>query len=54
MKLKISTTVHPPKKPTLIKWMQDFKVGYRIDQKMIVADRASEMNQYYDLTKLST
>ncbi len=52
MKLKISTTVHPPKKPPLIKWMQDFKVGYRIDQKMIVSDRASEMNQYYDLSKL--
>jgi hypothetical protein len=53
MKLKISKTVHPPKKPSLIKWMQDFKIGVRIDQKMIVSDRASDMNQYYDWQKIS-
>lgn len=53
MNLKISKTVYPPKKPTLIKWMQDFKVGHRIDQRIIVNDRASQMNQYYDLSKLT-
>jgi hypothetical protein len=50
MKLKVSKTVLPPKQPSLIKWMQDFKVGVRIEMKS--NNRAEEMNQFYDIQKI--
>ena len=50
--IKIHSTVFPPKQPSLIKWMQDFKIGIRIDQRLIVPDRASDMNRYYDMQKI--
>lgn len=48
--LKVSKTVLPPKQPSLIKWMQDFKVGLRIEMKS--NNRAEEMNQFYDIQKI--
>jgi hypothetical protein len=50
--IKIHSTAYPPKQPSLMKWMQDFKVGIRIDQKLFVRDRSSEMNQYYSFQKI--
>ena len=51
MKLKISKTVHPPKPLPLMKWMQEFKVGVRIEVKSM-SNNADNMNQYYNLKKL--
>jgi len=48
--IKVSKTVYPPKKPPLIKWMQDFKVGVRIEMKS--NNRAEDMNQFYDIQKI--
>ena len=50
--IKIHSTVFPPKQPSLIKWMQDFKIGIRIDQKLLAKDRAVDMNQYYSFEKI--
>jgi hypothetical protein len=50
--IKIHSTVYPPKQPSLIKWMQDFKIGIRIDHKLLIGDRASDMNRYYDMQKI--
>ena len=50
--IKVRSTVYPPKRPSLIKWMQDFRVGIRIDHKVFIRDRASEMNQYYNIQKI--
>jgi hypothetical protein len=50
--IKVRSTVYPPKQPSLIKWMQDFKVGIRIDHKVLIKDRSSEMNQYYSFKKI--
>jgi hypothetical protein len=50
MKLKVSKTVLPPKQPPLIKWMQDFKVGVRIEMKS--NNRAEDMNKFYDIQKI--
>lgn len=49
--LKVSKTIYPPKQPPLIKWMQDFKVGIRIEMKSM-NNRAEQMNQFYDLSKI--
>ena len=49
--VKIKSTIYPPKQPSLIKWMQDFKVGLRIEMKSI-NDKAEQMNQFYDLSKI--
>ena len=48
--LKVSKTVFPPKQPPLMKWMQDFKVGVRIEMKS--NNRAENMNQFYDIQKI--
>ena len=48
--LKVSKTVYPPKQPPLMKWMQDFKVGIRIEMKS--NNRAEDMNQFYDIQKI--
>ena len=48
--LKVSKTVYPPKQPPLMKWMQDFKVGIRIEMKY--NNRAEDMNQFYDIQKI--
>jgi hypothetical protein len=50
--IKIHSTAYPPKQPSLMKWMQDFRVGIRIDPKLLVRDRSSEMNQYYSFEKI--
>jgi hypothetical protein len=50
--IKVHSTTYPPKQPSLIKWMQDFRVGTRIDHKVFIRDRASEMNQYYNIQKI--
>jgi hypothetical protein len=50
--IKIHSTAYPPKQPSLMKWMQDFKVGIRIDPKLLIKDRSSEMNQYYSFKKI--
>jgi hypothetical protein len=50
--IKVHSTAYPPKRPSLMKWMQDFRVGIRIDQKLLVRDRSSEMNQYYSFEKI--
>jgi hypothetical protein len=50
--IKVHSTAYPPKQPSLMKWMQDFRVGIRIDQKRLVRDRSNEMNQYYSFEKI--
>jgi len=50
--IKVHSTAYPPKQPSLVKWMQDFKVGIRVDQKLLVKNRSSEMNQYYSFEKI--
>jgi hypothetical protein len=50
--IKIHSTAYPPKQPSLMKWMQDFRVGIRIDPKLLVRDRSSDMNQYYSFEKI--
>jgi hypothetical protein len=51
--IKVHSTAYPPKQPSLMKWMQDYRVGVRIDQRSLAKDRSSKMNLSYNFQKLN-
>jgi hypothetical protein len=50
--IKVHSTAYPPKRPSLMDWMRIYKVGIRIDHKVLIKDRSSDMNQSYNFQKI--